>query len=428
MAATMPGISNTLQDTFSAMRVSSEAYGDRVVIIARTGTDFDITYTGGQHEFEAKNYVSLADVETVHGKQSELYEAFYHAQYAGCADIWLCPLPATPENDRHDDLKTAYETLSTIRPTFVVPYGRGAYVEITDVGAMTRSVPVFGTSPTYVDGAYADSDISYLEDLADACASLSNEERICRGVLGMYPIASIIPTGLISAIGEEGNLGTSLDALPLVSEFATAENGKYVSVVLAEVETAGMAPWAWRKGNATHYYRSNGALNYVGLVTRLTPPDAATNKIMTSLSDIGFRLSRKQTLACISSHVVTFNVKNGVVRVDDARTYAEDGSDYQRMSTMSIIAVVDDMVRRVGNSFLGKGMRTETRDSFETSLASGFNNLMSAGVILDADFRVRFNGPTYTAYVDITILPAWELRNIQFTIQVSFEALPPQGL
>jgi hypothetical protein len=410
------------------MRVSSEAYGDRVVIVARTGEDFDPAYDGQQHEFEAKSYVSLADVETIHGKDSELYEAFFHAQYAGCADIWLCPLPATPEEDRSDDLQTAYETLSSIRPTFIVPYGRGALIEITDLGAITRSVPVSGSSPSFIDGAYADSDISYLEDLADACANLSNEERTCRGVMGMYPISNITPSGLITAIGEEGALGTSLAALPLVSEFATSDNGKFVSVVCTEVETAGMAPWAWRKGQATQYYRSNGPLNYVGLVTRLTPPDAATNKIMTSLSDIGFRLSRKQTLAAISAHCVTFNVKNGVVRVDDARTYAADGSDYQRMSTMSIIAVVDDMVRRVGNSFLGKGMRTETRDSFETALASGFNNLMSAGVILDADFRVRFNGPTYTAFVDITILPAWELRNIQFTIQVSFEALPPQGL
>jgi len=241
-------------------------------------------------------------------------------------------------------------------------------------------------------------------------------------------MSDITPSGLITAVGEEGTLGTSLSDLPVVTDFQTPENGKYVSVVMAEVETAGMAPWAWRKGSTTDYHRSNGAINYVGLVTRLTPPDAATNKIMTSLSDIAYRLSRKQTLAAISCNVVTFNVKNGVVRVDDARTFAEEGSDYQRMSTMSIVAVVDDMVRRVGNSFLGKGMRIETRDSFETALASGFNNLMSAGVILDADFQVRFNGPTYTAYVDITILPAWELRNIQFTIQVSFEALPPQGL
>lgn len=425
MAATLPSISSTLQDTFSAMRVSSEAYGDRVVIIARTGSEADADYA---HPYEAKSYVSLTDVATVHGADSELYEAFYHAQYSGCADIWLCPIPVTPDVDRTAELNLAYESLYTVRPTFIIPYGRGAKISIDTNGSVTREVPTFGDSPYHADGAYADSTYSYLEDLADACAELSHDERLCRGVLGMEAISDITPSGLITAIGEEGNLGATLEGLPSVSEFTTSENGKYVSVVLAEVETAGMAPWAWKSGQSTEFYRSNGAINYVGLVSRLTPPEAATNKIISSLSDIAFRLSRKQTLACISSNVVTFNVRNGVVRVDDARTYAADGSDFQRMSTMSIMAVCDDMIRRVGNRFLGKGMRQETRDSFETSLSSGFNDLISAGVILDADFSVRFNGPNYTAYVDAVILPAWELRTISFTIQVSFEALTPQAI
>jgi hypothetical protein len=308
-----------------------------------------------------------------------------------------------------------------------VPYGRGAKISIDADGKITRAMPLVGTSPQHLDGAYADSEYTYLEDLAAACADLSSNERICRGVLGVSPLSDITPTGLITAIGEEQSPGTALDALPDVTAFAEPLDGKYVSVVLAEVETAGMAPWAWRRNESTSFYRSNGALNYVGLVTRLTPPDAATNKILNSINNIAFRLSRKQTLACIAAHVVTFNVRNGVVRVDDARTYAEEGSDFQRQSTMSVMAVVDDMVRRVGNKFLGKGMKIETRDSFETSLSSGFNNLMSAGVILDADFRVRFDGPNYAAYVDVTVVPAWELRNISFTVQVSFEALPPRA-
>jgi hypothetical protein len=67
MTATMPGISNALQDTFSAMRVSSESYGDRVVIIARTGSGAD---TDLAHDFEARNYVSLQDVGVVHKTSS----------------------------------------------------------------------------------------------------------------------------------------------------------------------------------------------------------------------------------------------------------------------------------------------------------------------------------------------------------------------
>jgi hypothetical protein len=234
----------------------------------------------------------------------------------------------------------------------------------------------------------------------------------------------ISSSGLVTEIGTEDNPGNLLGDLPTL----TGDVGKYVSVILGEIETAGMGPWAWHRGVATSFYRSNGALNYAGLVTNLTPPDAATNKILNGISDIGYRLSRKQTLACIANNVVTLSVANNVIRVDDAMTFAEVGSDYTRLSTMRILAIVDDMVRKVGRKFIGKGMSQSTRDSLQTALGSGFGNLMSAGVLNEADFRVRFVGSEYTAYVDVVCVPAWELRAIQFTIQVSFETLTTSSL
>lgn len=421
MTATMPGVRTTLNDTFSALEASMTAYSDRVVIIGRTGSDADVNYA---HNFEAKRYANLADVGLIHGVTSELYEAFYHAQYAGCVDIWLCPIPVTIANDRSADLQEAYETLYSIRPSIIVPYGRGAKIDIDAAGVASRSVPVFGASPGVVDGAYADSALGYLEDLAHACKALSDAERICIGIMGTSALSDITPSGLITAIGTEAAPGTLFDDIPTADEFSeVSEDAKYVSVVLGELETAGMGPWAWRPGTATSYFRSNGALNYAGLVSRLSVEEATTNKIVNGISNIGFRLSRNQTLACIANKLVTFSVNNGVVRVDDGVTYAADGSDYQRLSTVRIVAIVDDMIRNIGSKFIGKGMRLETRNSFVTAISSGFDNLISNGVVLEADFRVRFDGPNYTAYVDAVIVPAWELRRIEFTVSVTFQGI-----
>lgn len=421
MTATLPGIQTTLVDNYSALRVSNEAYGDRVCIIGRTGSEADLDYA---HLNEPRKYTSLTDVATVHGDDSELYEAFFHAQFAGCADIWLVPLVVTPAQDRSTELVTAYDSLTSIRPSVILPYGRGAKINISADGVVTRSVPTFGASPGFTDGAYANSTYGYLQDLADACEDLSTDERVCIGILGCEAIDTITPTGLVAAIGTEDSPGTLLEDLPTL----TGDTGKFVSVVLGEVETAGMGPWAYHRGVATEFYRSNGALNYAGLVTNLTPPDAATNKMLNGISDIGFRLSRKQTLACIANNVVTLSVNNNVIRVDDAMTFASIGSDYTRLSTMRILAIVDDMVRRVGRKFIGKGMSQSTRDSLQTALGSGFGNLISAGILNEADFRVRFVGAEYTAYVDVVCVPAWELRSIQFTIQVSFETLTTSSL
>jgi len=426
MAATMPGINTTLLDTFSALDVSRDAFGDRVVIVARTGTGAapvgpDTNYDN--HVGEAKHYTNLADVATIHGTGSELYEAFYHAQYAGCTDIWLCPISGTAAADRSADLIAAYESLYAVRPSIIVPYGRGAQIDIDADGVITRTVPQFGASPQFTDGAYAESAYGYLEDLADACADLSNTERICIGIMGFEALDAITSAGLITAIGTEDSPGTALTALPDVDTFVVPGNGKYVNVILGEVETAGMGPWAWRRGLTTSFYRSNAALNYAGLICRTAIPDAPTNKVVNGISNVAFRLSRNQTLACISKNVVTLNINNGITRVDDSPSYAEFGSDYQRLSTVRIMAVVDDMVRRVGQTFIGRGMRLETRNSFITALSSGFENLMSAGILLEADFRVRFDGPTYTAYVDALVVPAWELRRIEFTVRVTFQGI-----
>lgn len=421
----LPGVNTTLLDTYAALRASYEAYSDRVVIIARTGTGDapegpDPDYA---HNYEPKRYTSLANVASVHGTSSELYEAFYHAQYSGCVDIWLCPIPDTPAEDRTTELNSAYETLYTVRPSIVVPYGRGAQIDIDEDGVATRSVPQFGDSPYHTDGAYANSTYTYVDDLADACADLSSSERICIGILGMEAFDDVTATGMITNIGEYEDYGTLFDNIPTPAELTTSANGKFINLVLAEVETAGMGPWAWRNGTTTSYYRSNGALNYAGLISKLAVDDAPTNKIVSGISNIGFKLSRNQTLACIAKQVVTFNVNNGIVRVDDAMTYAPTGSDFQRLSTVRIIAVCDDMIRRVGQKFIGKGMRIDTRNSFTTAIASGFDNLMSSGIILEADFRVRYDGANYTAYVDAVVVPAWELRRIEFTIQVTFQGI-----
>ena len=420
MTTTMPGINTTLQDTFSALEVSKDTYADRVVILARTGSD---SSSDTNHLFDAKRYTSLNDVATIHGEESELYEAFYHAQYSGCVDIWLCPLPFTSDVDRETDLETAYEMLYTIRPSIVVPYGRGAKISIDSEGVVTRSVPVEG-SGDFADGAYADVS-TYLESLADACASLSDQERICIGIIGCSAFASVTPSSMVTNIGTETSLGTFFSDVPNVSTFTTPDNGKFVNVVMTEVETAGMGPWAWRKGveGGTVYYRSNGALNYAGLISKLSVSEAPTNKNVSGISNIAYKLSKNQTLACISKNIVTFNVSNGVVRVDDAMTYAPVGSDFTRLSTLRICATVDDMVRRIGAKFIGRGMRIETRNSFSTNIASGLESLLNAGVILDADYRVTYDGPNYTAYVAVVIVPAWELRNIELTIQVTFQGI-----
>ena len=78
-------------------------------------------------------------------------------------------------------------TLFTIRPTIIVPYGRGAKISIDADGVITRTVPTFGSSPGVTDGAYADSTFDYAEDLAAICAEITASEKTSASVSNNVP-------------------------------------------------------------------------------------------------------------------------------------------------------------------------------------------------------------------------------------------------
>jgi len=414
----LPGVSVSLYDGYYAISTVQSKYTDRIVLLARTNA----TGSTAGHHYTPIRYSNLADVASTHGASSECYEAFYHALQAGATDLWLCPLPPTPtgNTNRVAQLVSGYNNLDGIEPTLIVPFGRAAYIAVDASGAITRTVY---SSTGDEHGARADVS-TYLADLASACSTISTTNRQCMGVIGVHPPAAIDAASLTAyTIGSTGTVdtpkGTLANALPTGIADSLA---RYVSVFVGEVETSGQVPWGWRPGSATTYWRSNGAVNYAGIIATLQPHDPPTNKIMRSVSYVPWRWSNNQLKSFVSMRVVAprLGIIENVVRVCDSPTYASSISDFRRLSTMRIVGEAVEMMRSIGQKFVGKNMSLWNQNSFKTSITTALEQMKQHQAINRYSFSVEFVPIENAADVTIVIEPAWELRLIRTTISVTF--------
>lgn len=415
----LPGISVTLVDGYYAISTNQSRYADRLVILARS------TASGAaQHIYTPQRYTNLGDVASVHAASSELYEAFYIAQQAGATDIWLCPLPQSGAStsgaaQRYIQLASGYANLDSIEPTLIVPFGRAGAISIDATGAVTRTT---NASADYV-GAYADSSSpAFLTQLATACSSISSTNRQCLGVIGVKAPSATDAATINAWILGSGTVDSPSGTLNANLPSLTDALARYVSVVVAEMDTGGQAPWAWTNGNTTTYYRSNGALNYAGLISSLDPQNPPTNKMISSASYMPWRFSNNQLQALITDKCVAPKVGlvDGIIRVCDAMTYASTTSDYRRLSTMRIVGAAVETMRGVGESYIGKPMSLWNQNAFKTALTSALETLKSNQAINRYQFSVEFTPVLNSANITLVIEPAWELRLIQTTISVTF--------
>lgn len=413
--ANIPGVQTTLNDGYFALASSPSRVSERVVILARTLTDA----TSGHH-YEPVKYTNLSDVASVHGTGSECFEAFYHALYSGATDIWLCPIPSA--GVRATQLVSGYANLESIEPTIIIPYGRSAYVSIDASGNVTRSVPT-GDSL----GAVATSG-TYLSDLATTCYNISTNTKQCIGIIGVTPPSDVTASALNSWI-----MGSSTDPdSPSGTIVSSAGNmlptgiqdqyAKYVSVVIAECETAGMRAWDWKYGQTTAYYRSNGAINYAGLISDLDKHDPPTNKVMKNISYMPWKFSITQLHAISQLRCVAFkqNPVSDIIRVCDSPTFASSVSDYRRLSTIRIVGACMDAINVAASKFIGKHMSLWNQNALKTSIVSALETVKTGQAINRYSFSVEFLPVENAANITLIIEPAWELRLIRTTVSVTF--------
>lgn len=191
--------------------------------------------------------------------------------------------------------------------------------------------------------------------------------------------------------------------------------GKYISVV-------GVYPILSNPSQTTSY-TATGAPTYGGFYSSLPPQSAPTNKILKNVR-LPFRVGRTKLDNLAGQRYVTFHAKTRGIVISDAPTAARPDSDYQRLSTMRQVKTAIDVIRQVGEPFLGEGMLGATLAALETAIDSQLKALVKQGILKRYEFSLTATAQQRVlgqATLELKLVPAFELR--QITIVVALAAV-----
>ena len=171
----------------------------------------------------------------------------------------------------------------------------------------------------------------------------------------------------------------------------------------------------------------SGVTHYAVLVNSLLPQFAATNRALTGVNQLRFNFSPRQLNTLVGNKFVTFHTKNGSVRVVDAVTTAPDlavgvdiiKSDFTRLSTLRIMNYVISTIREICETFIGSPNQLENYNAMNTAIRASLDDTAERGIIQDARYSINLGESLDTAEIELTILPQFELRTVNTTIELS---------
>lgn len=189
--------------------------------------------------------------------------------------------------------------------------------------------------------------------------------------------------------------------------------GKYLDIVIAYAQMV--------NPSRSSAYVSSGAASYAGLIATLPAQSAPTNKVVSNLN-LPFRINSSKLDALAGKRYVAFTTKPKGVVVADAPTASRPESDYNRRSTMRIVKAALDVVRLVGEPYLGEGMSGAQIAALEGAIQQALAELVKGKVLVRFEVKVtasaleRVQGK---CKVELVLVPAFELRQINVTVALA---------
>lgn len=175
-----------------------------------------------------------------------------------------------------------------------------------------------------------------------------------------------------------------------------------------------------------------GVTQYAVLVNSLAVQNAPTNQPVPGVSALRYDLSLRQLDDLTGNKYVTFRTKNNRIVVVDGVTTAPDlyvgqdvvKSDFTRLSTLRSINYMVKGIREVTDPFIGQPNEFPTYNSMNTAIKGLIKRAIELGVIQDAAYSIKLGDDLAMdkAIVDMTILPQFELRDVDVSIGLATPA------
>lgn len=430
----LPGVKTTIRDRFYSLSRTDIPTGPRMAIIGRRNS----TFTDGLKTFTDRS-ATVADADVyaatdeqrvieIFGWGSDLHRGYLESVAGGAQRIILIPLPADTVfshndatmssssytgDDLFDDVFAAAES---IRPDVIVPYGRGS-------GPTEWQDPATPGDDTEI-GFYADNSSvaasSWAYKVAAKCASITENTHPCFAVMGIKPyIGASTSTGSMTPAQVNGHIGSSgLANLVSTDDSTFSTVGSYLTVVATEV-----VPVNYPEDASVDFGFANGACTFAGTVVSYEAYRAMTMKPVFNIDKLRYDATNTQQQAIIDNGAIPVTLGfNNVPQWVDGQTMAKTGSDFKRLSTLRIVFDATLLVRRVSQKFIGEPSSIDNRNALETAVTTGLIGMQQNGALISSDFSIQYVPAQNKANIDLVLRPAFELRNIEVTVSVSFSS------
>lgn len=193
--------------------------------------------------------------------------------------------------------------------------------------------------------------------------------------------------------------------------------GKFLSVVPQVIVT----PSYSSAGSNTIV--TNGAAVYAGLITTINASVSTTNMLVPRIALPG-EIKKVKLDQLTGAGYVFFKTTNGSVRVVSDELATNSNSDYRFLSTTMAVAEASNAVRTAVLPFIGRGLTEATLAAVDVAIEGALQRLVEQDHIVKylhvVNQRPVVNGRAVLD-VALTIVPAFELREINVAVKLALE-------
>jgi hypothetical protein len=226
---------------------------------------------------------------------------------------------------------------------------------------------------------------------------------------------------------------TDSDLVPAFdSRLNKIDAGAYISVFSAPVRAIGTVVrtvalgYGASPGNTSR--NTSGAAAYAAKILSLAPQSSTTNKSIEGLTSMRL-LSAKQANDLSGMRHVTMYARTKGLTVASGSTGAHNvtryvRSDYTRLTTMRIVAAAADLIRTVGDKYIGEPNNAPQINALDAEIDQLLLSMKGQGALNSYDFSIS-STPDQRVLgqldINLTLVPAFEITEINLVVSLSKE-------
>jgi hypothetical protein len=208
--------------------------------------------------------------------------------------------------------------------------------------------------------------------------------------------------------------------------------GAYISVITAPLvaitsQTSTLA-LAYGASPSTLYHTTDGAVSYAGLILTLAPQSSTTNKQIPGINALKTLSATQANYLTGMRHVTLYSrsrgltVASGITGAYRVSKYVT--SDYTRLSTVRITTTVVDIIKAIGEKYIGEPNNAAQINALDSEIDQALLSLKGAGALNAYQFNIQ-STPDQRVLgeldINLTLVPAFEITQINLTISLASE-------